>query len=200
VSGAYPIPTRFRNPRRAILEAFDPGLQVLREYLLKSGAKKRDARDLEIAVAWLLWMLGFAVSQLGLTEKTQEAPDMVALAPHGNVVLVECTTGLLKAESKLANLIDRVAAVRRRLDASGNRHVRVLPLMVTSKSSSEIRADEEQAQRLGVAVATRDVFESTINRTLVQPNAHLLFSEAERATLETQERLARGEKGDSLTL
>jgi hypothetical protein len=190
-------PSTFQNPRRAILETFDPGLTILRDSLLKAGAKKRDARDLETAVAWLLWMLGFSPSQLGLTERTQEAPDTVACTPKGNLLVVECTTGLLKADNKLANLIDRTAAVRRQLDSSGNRHLRVLPVIVTSKTALEVRADEDQAHRLGIAIATRDMFEPAIARTLVEPNADLLFSEVERVTLETQQRLVRTEQAPS---
>ncbi len=173
-------PSSFQNPKRAAYEAFDPGLQVLREYIAKSRNTQRDSSDFEAAMAWILWMLGFSVVQLGLTKRTREAPDIVCTTPSGHILVVECTTGTLKAEHKLSNLIDRVAAIRRKLEASGNRHVNVLPMIVTTKTRDEVAADLEQAERLGVLVQTSESFESAIGRTLVQANADQIFADGMR--------------------
>jgi hypothetical protein len=72
-------PSIVQNPQRSVYEAFDGTLEVLRDFLSKSSGKGRDARDLEAGVSWLLWMLGFSVAHLGGTDKTQNAPDLIAL-------------------------------------------------------------------------------------------------------------------------
>jgi hypothetical protein len=95
---------------------------------------------------------------------------------------------LLKAESKLQNLIDRTEAVRRRVDASNNRHLKVMPVIVSSKTRDEIRADLEQAERLGVLVLSReDLLHLADVRTLIPPNADVLYAEAEQTIRTSQE-------------
>lgn len=185
-------PSTVQNPQRAVYEAFDDKLEVLRDFLAKSQGKGRDARDLESGVSWLLWMLGFSVAHLGATDKTQNAPDLIATTPRGNFAVIECTTGLLKAESKLALLIDRTEALRRRLEASGNGHLHVLPVIVTSKARDEVKADLEQAERLGVVVLAREFVEEALKRTLVLPNAEALFAEGEQAARAAQAKYQNG--------
>lgn len=133
-------PSTVQNPLRAVYEVFDGQLTILKDFLEGSQSKGRDARDLEVAVAWLFWMLGFSVAHLGGTAKTQDAPDLIATTPGGNFVVIECTTGLLKADNKLPRLVERAETLRRRLDACGNRHLHVLPVIVTSKDREEVRA------------------------------------------------------------
>ena len=179
-------PSIVQNPQRFVYEAFDEKLEVLRDFLAKSQTKGRDARDLEAGVSWLLWMLGFSVAHLGGTSKTQNAPDLIATTPSGNFVVIECTTGLLKAENKLPLLVERAEVLRQRLYASGNRHLHLLAVMITSKSREEIKADLEQAEKLGVAVLTRESLEEALKRTLFLPNADTLFSEIEKAAQAAQ--------------
>jgi len=181
-------PSTVQNPQRSVYEVFDDKLEVLRDFLTKSRSKGRDARDLEASVAWLLWMLGFSVAHLGGTDKTQNAPDLIASTPRGNFAVIECTTGLLKAENKLALLVDRTEVVRRRLETSGNRHLHILPVIVTSKSKEEIKADLEQAEKLGILVITRESLEEALKRTLFFPNAEALFAELEQSTIMAQEK------------
>jgi hypothetical protein len=49
-------PKAMQNPKRAVYDMFDPGLEALKEFLSKSGGRGRNARDLESGVAWLLWL------------------------------------------------------------------------------------------------------------------------------------------------
>jgi hypothetical protein len=184
-------PSTVQNPMRAVYEAFDSQLTILRDFLENSQGKGRDARDLEAGVAWLLWMLGFSVAHLGGTAKTQDAPDLVATTPRGNFVVIECTTGLLKADNKLPRLIERAEALRGRLEASGNRHLRVLPVIVSSKSREEVRADLEQAEKLGVLVLTKESLRQAIDRTLVRQDADQIYAEGERVVRERQEQPTR---------
>lgn len=176
-------PTTVPNPYRAAYEAFDSKLAVLRQHLTGQGKK---VRDLEIAVANLLWMLGFRVAPLGVPEQLGDAPDLIAAVPEGHLLVVEVTTGLLKAESKLQRVIERTEIVRQRLVASGNSHLRLLPAMYSSKTREEIRADVAEAERLGVAVGTADDMEDFLSRTLDFVDAGQLFSELEQQVQQAQ--------------
>jgi hypothetical protein len=171
-----------QNARRAVYNTFDEGLIILKEFLTKSGAKGRNARDLESATAWLLWMLGFSVAHLGGTDRTQDAADIIATTPKGDFVIVECTTGLLIADNKLPLLIYRAERVRSSVIASNNNHLRVLPVIVTTRTRAEVSANQEQAERLGVLVLTRENLEQAANfRTLLLPNAEQIYEEGVQA-------------------
>lgn len=180
-------PTLSQNPRRAALEEFDDKLTVLRDFLLEELKPRREARNFEIGVTWLLWMLGFNAVHVGAAPRLSDAADLLATTPRGHMLLVECTTGQLKADSKLAKLVERAHTIRRRLDASGNHHIRLLPVIATSLSREEVKADLDQAQQLGVIVATKEDLQSGLNRTLVLQDPDLLYSEAEESLRSHQE-------------
>jgi hypothetical protein len=76
--------------------------------------------------------------------------------------------------------------VRQRLAASNQSHIHVLPIMVTSRTESEIKADIEHAERLGVLVLSREQLDRIINQTLVTPNTNQLYDEAEAAVRAAQ--------------
>lgn len=176
-------PTTSQNPRRAAYQVFDPQLTVLRDFISRQG-RGQPARDLEVGVSWLLWLLGFSVANLGGTAKTQDFADIIATTPTGHFVVVECTTGLLKADNKLPLLVQRTEALRQSIERSNHRHLKVLPVLVTSRSRQEVRADLDQAERLGILVLTADELRDAPDRALVQPDADQLFREAEHAVEE----------------
>jgi hypothetical protein len=178
-------PSTFQNPRRGIYEIFDDKLEILKDFITKQG-RGRDARDLEAGIAWLLWMLGFSVAHLGGTQRTQDAADLIATTPHGHFAIIECTTGTLRTENKLPLLVARAETVRQRLAASNQSHIHVLPVMVTSRTESEIKADIEHAERLGVLVLSREQLDRIVNQTLVTPNTNQLYDEAEAAVRAAQ--------------
>jgi hypothetical protein len=171
-----------------VYETFDNELVVLKDFLTKAQARGRNARDLEAGVSWLFWLLGFSIAQLGSTERTQDAADVIAVSPSGQYAIIECTTGLLRSDNKMPLLIARTEAVRRRLIAANQSHLKVLPVMVTSRTREEVRADIEQAEKLGVLVLTQEWLEQAATRTLIAPNADELFAQAEKTV---QEELAR---------
>ncbi|CAN2536297.1 hypothetical+protein [Methylocapsa aurea] len=167
-----------QNPRRMVYSVFDQQLAILDEFISKSGGKGRDARDLEVGFSWLLWMLGFSVAHLGATPRTQEAVDLIATTPAGHFAVVECTTGLLKADQKLSLLISRAEQVRQGIVASNNKHLRVLPVIVSSRPRTELLADMGEAEKHGVLVLAREDIQAAIARTLVLPNPDKIYEEA----------------------
>lgn len=94
---------------------------------------------------------------------------------------MECTTGLLKEGNKLAHLCERTEKVKQSLAASGHGHLRVLAIIVTSKTREEVKADLEQAQNLKVFVVTRETIDGMLKRSLTLPDADRLYVEAEES-------------------
>jgi hypothetical protein len=90
-----------QNARRTAYEAFDGKLETIKNIIATAQGRGADARDLESAVAWLLWMLGFSVAHLGGTRRTQEAADLIATTPAGHFAVIECTTGLYQPSNCL---------------------------------------------------------------------------------------------------
>lgn len=173
-------PETLQNPRRAAYEVFDNKLEIIRETLSTDSFRGKNARDLESAAAWILWMLGFSVLHLNM-DRTKEAVDLIATTPNGNMAVIEVTSGLLKTENKLALLHDRSQSVRRGLDSSGIRHVNVLTVMITSQPRSDIQADLESAEKLGILVIAREDLEQALTRTIFSQNPDQLYMEAEQS-------------------
>jgi hypothetical protein len=172
-------PTNIQNPRRAAYEVADKNIELLKKIFAEAVRKGDEARDFEAAIAWLLWMLGFSVVQLGHTKRSnQAAADLILTSPSGNFAVVECTTGLLKADQKLSLLHERAQSVRRSLDNMQFNHLHVLPVIVTSKRGAEVEPDIEQAEKLSMLVLTREAIDELLNRTLTLPNADQLYNEA----------------------
>ncbi len=179
-------PDSFQNPRRAAYESFDPRLSMLNDILTKSQGS-RDARDFEAAMPWLFWMLGFAPAHIGGLARSRDAADFLVSTPSGNLAVVECTVGLLKDDNKLPKLHDRAQAVRRNLDTSSARHLRVLPVIMTAKSAEEVKPDIEQAEKLGIYVITREGIEQLMLQTLTPANADHLYERAEQVARAAKE-------------
>jgi hypothetical protein len=182
-------PANSQNPFRAIHQAFDNNLETLHELIYRAQTRGGNARELELAVGWLLWMLGFSTTPIGSTPRTSDAPDLVATTPQGNFLVIECTTGILKEDHKLAHLVQRAEKIRQCLAATNNQHLKVLPIIVTTKTRDEVKAELEQAHKLGVIVATREDFGRLIERTLVFPDAVRLYAEAEETLRRHQSQL-----------
>lgn len=172
-------PLQIPNTRKAVYQVVDPDLAFLREFMVASGSKG-SARDLESAVAWLLWMHGFSVAHLGTNTRTQDAVDILATTPAGNFALVECTTGVISTDKKVANLLSRKAVVLERLVRANQNQVHVLPVVVTSRGRDEVAQEIGPAQQRGVLVLTRDDLVDMLNRTDMLPDADQLYNEAER--------------------
>ena len=179
-------PANFQNPRSAVLSLVDQGFQTMRGYLQPDRPlRSKAADDFEGAIAWLLWVLGFSTASFGTNAKTRDAFDTVAASPNGDFMVVECTLGLLRADSKLSKLNARSARLRELLDNSNMRHLRVLPVLVTAMSADEVRADIPSAEAIGVLVMTKENLEEALEEILRLPDANKLF---ERAITTVQEK------------
>lgn len=185
-------PANVVNPNLAVVDAFDRGLGITRELMRDEPTKKGwQKNDLEDAVATVLWIMGFAVSQIGRNRLTTDAPDLVARTPRGNYLIVEVTTGILKAENKLANLVQRTAQVRQRLSRSWHRNAKVQPVLVTSLPREQVELERTQAEIDGVRVFTREDLDEAIEQRIRFPsNPDELFDELEAYLREKKEEAA----------
>ncbi|KAA1175287.1 hypothetical protein FP026_29500 [Rhizobium tropici] len=168
-------PNNFQNNRRAAYEVFDRRLSTLNEFLFRPVTKGIQARDFEAAVSFLLWMLGFNPVLLGLFPKIQDGPDILVTSPLGDYLVIECTLGLLKANDKLASVVQRSTLVRQALEKCGHSHLRVIPVMVSCLTREELKAEAEDADRNGVFVISREGLEEGIQLSLIAPNPNKIF-------------------------
>lgn len=182
-------PQTYQNARAAVLSSVDQTGTLLREYLLPElPPRGKAADDFESAVAWILWGLGFAPVSFGMSPKTRDAFDILAVSPQGDFVVVECTLGLLRAESKLSKLSAREAALRKMLATSGLQHVRVLPVIVTAMTRDEVKADLRAAAETGILLLSREDIEAIFEGERLRfANADQLFEQALRRLVESQE-------------
>lgn len=172
-------PNLFPNSRRTAFEESDTSLTVLRKYLHIDGVPNAPGRDLEAGVSWLFWLLGFGGIHIGATKLISDAVDVMATTQSGNIVLIECTTGQIKADTKLATLVGRAQKLRQSLDNSGNRHIQLLPVIVTTLTREEVKADLNEAVKLGVYVITKEDLVDMIESTRFPQDSDYLFSQAE---------------------
>jgi hypothetical protein len=175
-------PSIFQNPRAASFSLVDQGFQIMRGYLQPDLASKgKIADDFEAAVGWLLWILGFSTATFGTNAKTRDGPDTIAITPAGDFVVVECTLGLPRADTKLGKLNARVVQFRDTLHSSNMKGIRVLPVIVTAMNLDEVKADVAQVEELGVLILTRENIETALNDLIRFPDANGLFEQGMNA-------------------
>lgn len=170
----------FPNVRRLAHEVFDPQLENTRKCLFDSKTLKQDARNLEAGVANLLYMLGFTIDPL-FGKPQSDNPDLLAMTPSGDMVVVECTTAGINIEGKLSKLLARTVQLEEKLKSTGNTHIRVLPIIVTALSRKAV-TDEQAAIDGRILVVTSEDLEHALNVTLVPQDANAMFEEKWRAT------------------
>lgn len=173
-------PSKILNPRRAAYEAFDQNLELLKQAIDCANPKQR-AHQFEAAVACLFWMSGFAIAPIDNISNIQEVSDIIATSPEGHYAVVECTTGLLKENSKLPKLHDRALAVRKHLQAKGHYVFNILPILVTSKSREDISPELEQAERHGILVMAREDLSAAIEQLFTYPDPNRMYNDAIQA-------------------
>jgi hypothetical protein len=184
-------PKQSQNPRLIAFQAVDPGLQLLRNYALPSQFKSGTQHQFESAVAWLLWASGLSVAQTDRADQAKDGPDVLAVAPNGGQVVVECTLGLLKAENKLAKLSRRAISIRERLAESGFPSTLVLPVIVSVLSRREIAVELDAATDAGVLVFAKEDIERGLNEILLFPDGNAVFQRGIQALNSAVEELRK---------
>lgn len=171
-------PNFLPNSRAALFSIVDPTKTLIQSFLFpEKPYKGKPQDDFEMAVSWLFWGLGFAPLNFGTNPRTKDAFDTVLVSPNGDFAVVECTLELLKTESKLSKLSARAANLRQILDDSHFKHIRLLPIIVSSMSREQVKADIDQAEKLGVLVLTREDLEWALSEIMRFPNADKLYEE-----------------------
>lgn len=170
-------PAKHVNHHYAAYKAIDNDLTELRKFL--SGQSKKPADDLETGIALLLGLFRFTVFHYGLTPTLQEAPDLLAFTEANQLAVIECTTGIPNENNKVSKLIVRTERIRTSLLSSGNTHVEVLPVIVTTSSRDSVQKDIEEAGKHGVVVIARENIDSVFERIQFPPPLpSQLFAEA----------------------
>jgi hypothetical protein len=194
-------PRQIANPRTLALSTIDESLDVLNSILTQTPLRGSAAPQFEWAVAAALWASGLAPAQTGYADQTKDGPDILAVSPSGDLLVVECTLGLLKAENKLAKLIRRTVVLREKLTNGLPASPTVLPVIVTRLPRREVESELETATDAGVLVLTRESLESAKHEMLLFPDGDAAFRrgldalERERAELEERRRQERQRPG-----
>lgn len=172
-------PKNFQNSRSAAHNLVDPNLNIIKSCLFQDLAtKNKNADDFEIGINWLLWALGFSPTMFGIYPRTRDGLDIIATSPSGNFLVVECTLGILKAESKLSKLSARANQLRETLDSSNLKHIKILPVIATALTKEQIEIDIPTAEENGVLVLAKQDIEKLFSMFSWFPNPENLYSQA----------------------
>lgn len=165
------------NLKRVVYDEIDSDLEVLKDFLFEEKKPRKESRDFEQGVVWLFWLLGFTILHPG-HKRLEDNADLIAATPKGNLLVIECTTGLLSKEGKLQSLLQRVASLRKRLSRAGFNAIEVLPVGVLSKPRDEIAGDIAEASKLGVLVLSTEDLRNGLIQSFVPGDADRYFSHA----------------------
>lgn len=87
-------------------------------------------------------------------------------------------SGLPDQNNKVSKLIVRTEGIRSSLHDSGNDHIEVLPVIVTSFSRETIQSDIANAASRGVVVVAKENIDALLERVRISPLPSQLFTEA----------------------
>lgn len=173
-------PTKQGNHRYSIYSLFDKNLDILNRLLFE------ERNNFEYGVALLLNILGFSVSHHGKIPKLQDGPDIIALTPIGNIGVIECTSGLLDKDDKLAKLVQRTNLIRKKLEETGFGYLLVQPVIITRLTRSEVSGHLEEAGKHDIAVICKEELTELLDRATFLPDPEGLFKEAIRLIPENE--------------
>lgn len=173
-------PQKQMNHRYSIHSLFDKNLDTLKRLLFE------ERNTFEYGVALLLNILGFSVSHHGKIPKLQDGPDIIALTPIGNIGVIECTSGLLDKDDKLAKLVQRTNLIRKKLVETGFGYLLVQPVIITMLTRNEVSGHLEEACKHDIAVVCKEELTKLLNRATIPPDPEGLFKEAIRLIPENE--------------
>ncbi len=171
-------PQKHLNSRHAIHQVFDEDLELLRRMLFKPETDKPYV--FEGAVSTLYNLLGFSVANYGRIPKLQKGPDIIAVTPVGNIVVMECTVGLLDENDKLAKVVQRTKLIKEKLTAAGYGHLQIQSAIVTPLSRDEVAANLDTAGKHSIAVICKENIEELLTQVSLPSNSERLFQDAKR--------------------
>lgn len=188
-------PAKFENTRKVIYEIIDGNIARMSQ-LLRQGTSGGNSEGHEDAVAALLWMLGFAPFRSGNISK--DAADIYAIADNGDVLVIECTLGDMKAgrSNKIQKLLDRVEVIRDALRASYAGHLTCIPVMVSGREAGAIADDIDECERKGIMVITVSDLSNIIERAHRQPNSVELVESIKHTVKSNSDKYAAKERQD----
>jgi hypothetical protein len=148
----------------------DPELRRLESLLTKPD--KNQGRDFETGFAWLLQVLGFAPIHIGAMSGCSGEPDILVLAPSGEVLIVECTVGV-PDDDKLSMLISRTARMREALQRSegSTSVITVTPILAVPLPAEELCGIRAKAEKHGILILCRPELQESFARTMFAPDA-----------------------------
>jgi hypothetical protein len=157
-------PAKYVNPYLAAYECYDGESTILKKMLFNP---RDDSIGFEVGVALLLNMLGFGTSHFGIQENFQKGPDIVAVIPGEDALLViECTTGLLDQKDKLAKLVQRTQALRDALVRTGYPATVVYSVIVSALPREHLAAHFNAAHDHNVSVVAKEELEQWFERRI----------------------------------
>jgi len=155
------------NIRLLGTQFYDGNLKQLRQALLTVS----DGKKFELAVASLLFILGFATAvQIEL-----DAPDLIVASPLGRLLVVECTTRIADFQAKLGKLVDRRRALTAALEST--QHIGpVHAFLVCALPRDQIAANQQELVQRQIVLFCREQIEEALLRTnmTTDPDAALL--------------------------
>lgn len=162
-------PKALPNRLRMMINLVDPECSRLVKVLTDPTRKQNE--DFEAGIGWLLEVLGFATIHVSALSNMKDEPDILAIAPAGEVLVVECTIGV-PDDDKLTMLISRVARMTRLWEsqsetASGG----VIPILVTARPRSELRGILAKAEEHGIILLCKAEIEEAVARSEFKPDA-----------------------------
>jgi len=175
-------PQKQMNYRYSIHSLFDKNLDTLKGLLFE----EKERKNFEYGVALLLNILGFSVTHHGKIPKLQDGPDIVALTPIGNIGVIECTSGLLDKDDKLAKLVQRTNLIRKKLEETGFGYLSVQPVIITMLTRNEVSGHLEEAGKHNIVVVCKEELTELLNRATFPPDPEGLSKEAIRLIPENE--------------
>lgn len=137
----------------AVYRHIDNDLAVLKKLLFEPGNK---SRDFELGITYLLELLGFHALHFGGLKRLENTVDLIAISPQRKMLLVECSTDIESAQSKLAKLVNRTSKIQEWLDSVGIKPESMQCAFVTTKAKHELVGDVVYAADHKIAMIYRE--------------------------------------------
>jgi len=160
--------SKAQNVRLAATKTYDAELSQVRRAIFDSN----DSRRFELAIASLLYMLGFSPAP----QIETEAPDLIVSTPAGRLIIVECTLRIADFRSKLGKLVDRRNTLQSVLK-SGEHNVGLYAVLICALPRSQIVFSESELRDYKIILLAKENLEEAFARLPFAVDADALFSE-----------------------